>query len=235
MSQPLKTKPAPTPAPIPEDPGPYVSRIDRRTALAWVGVVGAALAAGAGVVVYGPKMGGAASTRGYGTDPKLTKPEPAPWSRIMTHEQLQAAAIMADFILPASGVAPSASALGVPDFLNEWVSAPYPDQLRHRPIILDGLNGLSWTAQRRHGMSFVDASPAQRAAMLGELQAAAATAPARTNFFRLFRGLVIGAYYTTAVGFRDIGYTGNVARTADPGPSDEVKAHLERELAKLGL
>jgi hypothetical protein len=233
MSQPLKTKPAPTPTP--EDPGPYVSKIDRRTALAWVGVVGAALAAGAGVVVYGPKMGGAASTRGYGTDPKLTKPEPAPWSRIMTHEQLQAAALMADFILPATAAAPSASALGVPDFLNEWVSAPYPDQLRHRPIILDGLNGLSWTAQRRHGLSFLGASPAQRGAILAELQAAAVTAPPRTDFFRLFRSLVIGAYYTTAVGFKDIGYTGNLARAADPGPSDEVKAHLERELAKLGL
>ena len=43
---------------------PYTSKIDRRTALAWVGVVGAALAGGAGVVVYGPKMGGAPLAKG---------------------------------------------------------------------------------------------------------------------------------------------------------------------------
>ena len=210
---------------------PYVSKIDRRTALAWVGVVGAALAAGAGVVVYGPKTGGA--SHGYGTDPKLAKPEPAPWSRIMTHEQLQAAAVMADFILPASGGAPSASGLGVPDFLNEWVSAPYPDQLKHRPIILDGLNGLSWEAQRRHGVSFLNATAAQRSEVLQALQTSAD--PARHGFFKLFRYLVIGAYYTTAPGFKDIGYAGNVARAADPGPSAEVKAYVENQLAKLGL
>jgi hypothetical protein len=64
-------------------PEPYVSKVDRRTALAWIGVVGAATAVGAGVVVYGPKMGGERITRGYGTDPKLVKPEKAPWSRIM--------------------------------------------------------------------------------------------------------------------------------------------------------
>ncbi len=69
---------------------PYVSKIDRRTALAWVGVVGAATAVG-GVVVYGPKMGLERSTRGYGTDPKLAKPEKAPWSRIMIQGQLQTA------------------------------------------------------------------------------------------------------------------------------------------------
>ena len=82
--------------------GEYVSKIDRRTALAWVGVVGAALAGGAGVVVYGPKMGGKAPARGYGTDPKLVKPEKAPWPRLMTADQLQVAAVMSDFILPAS-------------------------------------------------------------------------------------------------------------------------------------
>ena len=212
---------------------PYVSKIDRRTALTWVGVVGAAVAVGAGVVVYGPKMGGEPSTRGYGTDPKLTKPEPAPWSRIMSHDQLQATAIMADYILPASAGAPSARAVGVPDFINEWISAPYPDQLKHRPIILDGLNGLFWEAQRRHGISFLDANAAQRGEILGTLQAA--PGKGGPSFFQVFRGLVIGAYYTTAAGFKDIGYIGNVPRTADPGPSDEVKARLERELAKLGL
>ena len=125
-----------------DGPEPYVSKIDRRTALAWVGVVGAATAVGAGVVVYGPKMGGQRITRGYGTDPKLTKPEKAPWSRIMIDVQLQTAAILADFILPASGAAPSASALGVPDFIDEWVSAPYPDQVKDRAVVLNGLNAL---------------------------------------------------------------------------------------------
>ena len=54
-------------------------------------------------------------------------------------------------------------------------------------------------------------------------------------FFRRLRQLTIGGYYTTKPGFKDIGYTGNVAMTSYPGPSDEVKAVLERELKKRGL
>ncbi|MDB5461904.1 MAG: hypothetical protein JWP23_293 [Phenylobacterium sp.] len=209
----------------PEDAPEYVSKIDRRTALAWIGVVGAATAVGAGVVVYGPKMGGERITRGYGTDPKLTKPEKAPWSRIMVQSQLQTAAMLADFILPATAAAPSASSLGVPDFIDEWVSAPYPDQLNDRPVILNGLNAL--------GGKVLKASAAGRAAALKALPASAD--PATQAFWKTFRHLTIGAYYTTEAGFKDIGYIGNVARTSDPGPSAEVKAVLERELKKLGL
>ena len=206
-------------------PEPYVSKIDRRTALAWVGVVGAATAVGAGVVVYGPKMGGERVSRGYGTDPKLAKPEKAPWSRIMIPAQLQTAAILADYILPASGSAPSASSLGIPDFIDEWVSAPYPAQVKDRPIVLNGLNALSGRV--------LNAGAAARGAELAALPAA--TDATTQAFWKKFRHLTIGAYYTTGAGFKDIGYIGNVPRTSDPGPSAEVKAVLERELKKLGL
>ena len=212
-------------APQTPETEPYVSKIDRRTALAWVGVVGAATVAGAGVVVYGPMKGGEPVRRGYGTDPKLAKPEKAPWSRIMIPSQLQTAAILADFILPASGAAPSASALGIPDFVDEWVSAPYPDQVKDRPVVLNGLNALS--------AKVLKASAADRAAALKALPAT--TDPLTKAFWKKFRGLTIGAYYTTEAGFKDIGYIGNVARTSDPGPSAEVKAALEREFQKLGL
>jgi hypothetical protein len=201
-------------------PEPYVSKIDRRSALTWIGVVGAATAAaGAGVVLYGPKTGGRAEAKGYGTDPKLNPPIKAPWPRIMTKDQLQTAAILADFILPATDTAPSASSLGVPDFIDEWVSAPYPDQIKDRPIILDGLGLLS--------RDVLKGDAVQRAKALGALPG--------FDFFKRFRALTIGAYYTTEAGFKDIGYIGNVARASDPGPSAEVKAVLERKLQKLGL
>jgi hypothetical protein len=170
-------------------------------------------------------MGGQRVTRGYGTDPKLTKPEKAPWSRIMIPAQLQTAAILADFILPASGTAPSASALGVPDFIDEWVSAPYPDQLKDRPVILNGLNALS--------TKVLNVGPFQRAVALAVLPGPV-DATTKT-FWKKFRRLTIGAYYTTEAGFKDVGYIGNVPRTSDPGPSAEVKAALDAAFKKLGL
>lgn len=207
--------------PKPAETGPYVSKIDRRTALAWVGVVGAAAAVGTGVVVYGPKMGGKpqASAKGYGTDPKLNPPVKAPWPRIMSQTQLQVAALVADHILPASGTAPSASSLGVPEFLDEWVSAPYPDQLKDRPLLLEGLDDL--------GARFLKADPTERAEKLAGLPG--------TPFFKRIRALTIGAYYTTEAGFKDIGYIGNVPRASDPGPSDAVKSVLADRLKALGL
>jgi hypothetical protein len=169
--------------------------------------------------------GGEPSRRGYGTDPKLAKPEKAPWSRILTQDQLTTAAILADYILPASGTAPSASALGVPDFVNEWVSAPYPDQVKDRPVVMNGLNALS--------VNVLKGSATDRAAALAALPKSAD--PAVKAFWKKFRSLTIGAYYTTEAGFKDIGYIGNVPRTSDPGPSAEVKAVLEAQLKKLGL
>ncbi len=219
---------------------PYVSRVDRRTTLAWLGgAVAAGLAAGAGAVPGAAEAAVVAANtlKGYGTDPKLTHPDKAPWPRLMTPAQLQAAAVLCDFILPASADAPSATALGVPDFIDEWISAPYPAQVADRPAILEGLDWLEAEAQRRHHAVLLQLASADRAALLTSL-AAKPTDPSLNKphiFLWRFRALVIGAYYTTKPGFKDIGYHGNVALAAYPGPSDAVKAHLDRELKKLGL
>jgi hypothetical protein len=209
-----------------EPPKPYERKIDRRTALIWVGAVGAAAAAGAGVVVYRDAIPAPRATAtGYGTDPKLNPPLKAPWPRLLADDELQACAVLADFILPASGAAPSASAVGVPDFIDEWISAPYPDQVADRPVIRNGL--------QRRLPDLIGSDPAARAAALAALPRA--TDEATRAFFKRFRALTVGAYYTTAAGFRDIGYIGNTPRAADPGPSEEVKAVLEDRLRALGL
>jgi len=210
-----------------EAPKPYQRKIDRRTALIWVGAAGAAIAGGAGVVVYREAIGKKepSTASGYGTDPKLNPPIKAPWPRLLSDDELQAAAVLADFILPATATAPAASALGVPDFIDEWVSAPYPDQLEDRPVIRDGLKALI--------PDLVRGDAARRTAALAALPKS--TDEKIRAFFTRFRALTVGAYYTTEAGFKDIGYIGNEARASDPGPSAEVKAVLEERLKALGL
>jgi hypothetical protein len=216
----------------PTETAPYVSRIDRRTTLAWfAGAVAVGFAGGAKAASTD------AAPKGYGTDPKLTHPASAPWPRILTKAQLQTAALLCDFILPASADAPSATALGVPDFIDEWISAPYPDQARDRPVVLDGLNWLEDEAQRRHHTDLLHTAPADRSALLMSLASKPSDPSLDTPhaFFRKFRALTIGAYYTTKPGFKDVGYIGNVPLAAYPAPSDAVKAHLDKALKKLGL
>src|SRR5438477_451031 len=101
--------------PADETPEPYTPKIDRRAALAWVVLAGGAIAiSGPAIVAYRKSHHGpAALAKGYGTDPKLVTPAKAAWPRILTKDELTTAAVLADFILPASGGAPSASALGV--------------------------------------------------------------------------------------------------------------------------
>ncbi len=229
-----------TPSAEPYVSRPYVSKVDRRTTLAWLGgAASVGLVGGAAVL---PGQGDAAvvaasALKGYGTDPKLTHPAPAPWPRLLSKAQLQTAALLCDFILPASADAPAATALGVPDFIDEWISAPYPQQVRDRPVILGGLKWIEDAAQRRHRADLFHAAPADRSALLMSLtkKPSDPALAAPHAFFRKFRSLTIGAYYTTKPGFKDVGYIGNVALATYPGPSDAVKAHLDRELKKLGL
>jgi hypothetical protein len=136
----------------------YIPKVDRRTAIAWMGAVGAIAATGVVVAGCHPTEKPA---KGYGTDPALNPPAKAPWPRLLSKDELSTAAILADFILPASGAAPSASSLGVPDFIDEWVSAPYPDQVKDRPILRDGLKAL--------GKKVLKADAAKRAAALAAL------------------------------------------------------------------
>jgi hypothetical protein len=212
----------------------YVSRVDRRTTLAWLGGAAAAVVAGDAFAARAYEVARSPTALGYGTDPDLLHPT-APWPRTLTRAQLQTAALLCDFILPASADAPSAAALGVPDFIDEWVSAPYPAQMADRPVILDGLNWLADEA--RYGFDLLHMAPAERAALFAGLTRRpsdpALVAP--HAFFRRFRSLTIGAYYTTEAGFKQIGYIGNVPLASYPGPSDEVTVVLDRELKKLGL
>ena len=220
----------------PDTTQPYVSKVDRRTALTWLGAA-AVVAAGGGVAFYGLKGEiEPPRAKGYGTDPNLLHPS-APWPRILTKAQLQTAALLCDFILPATAAAPSASALGVPDFIDEWVSAPYPDQVADRPIIVAGLKWVEREAKRRHGADLLHLAAADRTALLQTLAVKPTDAPMKQPhaFFRRFRALTAGAYFTTDVGFKEIGYIGNVALAAYPGASPEVKAVLDAELKKLGL
>lgn len=228
-------------------------RVDRRTTLKWLAASMAAAQAGCstGSKFVGTEippapaqrdglLGAAAAPDGvaYGVDPDLMHPV-APWSKTMTDGQLQTAAALADSILPADEHSPAASSVGVPDFIDEWVSAPYPEQRRDRETILAGLEWLERESRSRHGTSFAALGEAEKAQLLDRLAfpvASDAGLADEIEFFRRFRFLAVGAFYSTPEGMRAAGYVGNVAVAGPyPGPSQEAMAHLEGVLQKLGL
>jgi len=185
-------------------------------------------------------MAAPAGARGYGRDPNLLNPT-VPWPRTMTKRQLTQVATLADLILPPTATAPAPSAVGIHDFVDEWISAPYPDQRKDRALILPGLKWLDTQSKTRWRKLFVVLSPEQQIALLGDL----ATPPSpggtdmaavrRFQFLWRFRSISVGAYYSMKRNFAEIGYLGNVASDSFPPMTKEETAFVDQAIAKLGL
>ena len=80
-------------------------------------------------------------------------------------------------------------------------------------------------AQERFGKEFPALSGAQLKAIADDICSAAQAKPgfaAAAKFFAKFRDLTAGGFYTTPVGMKDIGYTGNVPLDKFDGPPLEV-------------
>jgi len=131
--------------------------IDRRVAIKWM------LTASAGAMLIRAPAFGAADPQpqagaagrpaaGYGPDPDLVKGyKPGDlWPLTFTPAQRREVAALCDVVIPADGHSPSASAVGVTDFIDEFVSAPYPDNVRDGRKIVDGL---AWLEASRPGAS----------------------------------------------------------------------------------
>jgi hypothetical protein len=177
-------------------------------------------ATAAGVIL--PKMQGAPTQPGLSWDPDMLKKD-IPWDRLMTPAEKRATTALCDILIPADDYGPAASAVGVPDFLDEWISAPYDGQVRDRKTIRDGLAWLDQESVKRTTKTFADSTLAQQTALVTETFAP--DTPARKagySFMKLFRDRTAGGYYTTREGWKAIGYTGNVPQAEFAGPSDEI-------------
>jgi hypothetical protein len=212
-------------------------RIDRRVAIKWM------LTASAGaMLVHLPAFGAQAGApgeapagpgHGYGTDPdlmKIYKPGDV-WALTLSDARRREVAALCDIIVPADGQSPSASSVGVTDFIDEWVSAPYPANVSDAKVVLEGLDWVEEQSKKRFGAAFADASDAQRLSFCEEMAKdapAGSDLEAASKFFRRFRNLAAGGYYTTPAGMKDLGYVGNVPLATFDGPPADL-------VAKLGL
>lgn len=176
------------------------------------------------------------TSKGYGTDPVLQKIY-APgevWPLTLNDAQRQTATTLADILLPADQFGPAASALKVPEFIDEWVSAPYPEQQEDQPIIIEGLAWIEAEAKQRFGADFSKLSMEQHHAICDDIAAGAEAKPkfrSAAKFFRRFRHIAATAYYGTVEGWEAIGYVGNLTTATFDGPPPEVLERLGLEQA----
>ncbi len=219
-----------------------MTEISRRTTLAWV----AAAAASPWAVSGAEAQPGAwpqgelppISAAGYGQDPNLVKPV-VPWPLTLTPAQRTDLKAIAGLMLPADPHSPSAATLPIDAFLDEWVSAPYPQQQHDRTLILQGLHWLNAESQARFHHDFAAASEPEHRAIFDDIAFHAKVKPGYERpalFFGRLRALMMAGFYSLPEGMADIGYMGNKPTLEPyPGPPSEALAHLNAALTKLGL
>jgi hypothetical protein len=209
-------------------------RIPRRHAIKWM-----LTAAAAASVVETGSLGIASPEKalkahGYGGDPKLNevyKPGDL-WPLTFNEQQRRTAAALCDVIIPADDKSPSASELSVHDFIDEWISAPYPRQHSVRKTVLEGLAWIDRESKKRFKKFFAQLSDAQKISICDDV----AFQPKAKHgfekgaaFFANFRNLASSGFYTTPEGMKDLQYVGNVALTKFDGPPPEVLKYLKLE------
>jgi hypothetical protein len=215
-------------------------RISRRVMLKWFATAAAAMQMGdmasvsfaAAAAPAGTNPGGPLP-KGYGQDPDLSqyyKPGDF-WKLTLTPEQRKTATALVDLILPADHLGPAASSLRIPDFIDEWVSAPYPEQAADAKVVLPGLKWLEDESQKRFKKDFASLNTTEQRNICDDICWAPDAKPEfkkAADFFSRFRNIAAGAYYGTPEGWKAIGYVGNEALTSFDGPPKEV-------LEKLGV
>jgi hypothetical protein len=206
----------------------HLPHIDRRVAIQWMLGAAATLAVRdhAAFAAEPP-----VNTKGYGPDPVMVKSyKPGDvWPLTLTEPQRHAARALCDVIIPADETSPSASAVGVHDFIDEWISSPYPAQAGDRGIILDGLKWIDSEAQHRFSKAFADLTADQQIAICTDISNPKKARPEHkkfVSFFKRYRDLTAGGYYTTSEGMKAIGYVGNMPSATFEGPPMEALKHV---------
>lgn len=202
----------------------------RRLALKWLAAAAAGMAL-AGRLDLAAAQVPTKTGKPIGPDPVLNKDyKPGElWPLVMTPAQRRAAAALADLIIPPDQGGLKPSQLAVHEFIDEWISSPYDQTAKDRPIILEGLDFLDAEARRRHQLAFAELSPAQQSGIADDICGATTVAKAyrpQVRFFERFRYLAAGGYFTTPQGMQELGYVGNRPTPTFAGPTPEALKHL---------
>jgi gluconate 2-dehydrogenase gamma chain len=169
-----------------------------------------------------------AGPRGTKWDPDLLHPK-VTWTMKLSATELVTLSALCDMIIPADSKSPSASAVGVPAYINEYVSAPGE---WYESALVQVRGGLAWLdveSKKRFGKRFTALSITQRTQICDDIcyqPKAKAEFLAAAKFFDRVRDLTAEGFYTTDAGMKDIGYIGNYAMLKFDGPPPEVLKHL---------
>lgn len=140
----------------------------------------------------------------------------------------QTVRLLVDIIIPADERSVSATAAGVPEFMDIVMQ----DQAGRQTAMRGGLAWLDTECRERFGKAtFLACTEAERRAVLDDIAWPAKARPELSHgvaFFNSFRDLTASGFWSSKVGVEDLRYMGNTAVPQWNGCSEE-------QLRKLGV
>lgn len=133
--------------------------------------------------------------------------------RFFTPHEFETVRVLMDIIIPRDERSGSATDSGAA----EWVDGFFADpQVLSEPRRLAMRGGLAWVdreTHRRFAKTFVQATPAERIAIVEDIAWPARARPEMSQgvaFFNGFRDMTASAFWSSEMGVKDLGYIGNV-------------------------
>ncbi len=139
--------------------------------------------------------------------------------KFFTAGELTTIGILSDIIIPADGKSGSATQAGVPAFIEFIVK----DQPGYQTPLRGGLRWLDNHCTKRFGKAFAQCTPAQRIEVVEDIAYPEDVKPEMSQgaaFFSQIRNLTVTGFYTTRMGFDDLGYMGNTPNDWKGVPQD---------------
>jgi len=136
--------------------------------------------------------------------------------------------ILSDLIIPADDRSGSATQVGVPEFIDDWLNVKRGELLDQ---IRGGLTWLDMESNRSFKYDFAECSTARQKQVLDRIAYPEKAAPEDASavaFFNTLRDLVVSGFFTSRMGIRDLPYAGNE-------PQEKWNGCPPPVLAKLGL
>lgn len=153
--------------------------------------------------------------------------------QFFTEHEMATIAVLSDIIIPKDDISGSATDAKVPDFIEFMVK----EKPEFQVPLSGGIRWMDLYMMKRYEKSFKDASKEQQIELVDQIaypDKAKDAMKAGVSFFSLMRNLTASGFYTTAIGFKDVGYIGNAPNNWNGVPDDVLKqyglSYTEKEL-----
>jgi hypothetical protein len=136
-----------------------------------------------------------------------------------TQHEWKMVRVLVDYIIPRDDVSGSATDAKVPEYM-DYLLAEKDANPATQVAMRGGLAWIDTESDKRFGKTFVDAADAQRRQILDDIAYPQKAPPGMSHgvaFFNRLRDMAASGFYSSALGWKDLQYIGNVFNPAYDG------------------